>query len=70
MKTGETGDIRRIFAEGTAIDQALGRAVRDALRRHKRAGHPVAEWRDGRVVWVEPEEIPWGDQAEGPDKPS
>jgi hypothetical protein len=44
-------DIPRILA-------ALRRGVRNALLRHKRAGNPVAVWRDGRVVWVPPEEIP------------
>ncbi len=43
------------------IEQALARAVRAALLRHKQAGNPVAVWRDGRVVWIEPEDIPTGD---------
>ena len=33
-------------------------AVREAVLAHKRAGNPIAEWRDGRVVWIPPEEIP------------
>ena len=40
------------------IEQALGRAVRDALRRHKQAGNPIVVWRDGREVWIQPEDIP------------
>jgi hypothetical protein len=40
------------------IEQALARAVREALQRHKQAGNPVAVWRDGRTVWVEPDDIP------------
>ena len=36
----------------------MGVAIREALRQHKRAGSPVAVWRDGQVVWVPPEEIP------------
>jgi hypothetical protein len=40
------------------IERALRAAVRDALQRHKRDGDPVAVWREGRVVWVQPEEIP------------
>lgn len=40
------------------ILRAMTGAVREALRRHKEAGNPVAVWRDGRVVWVEPEDIP------------
>lgn len=40
------------------IQQALARAVRAALLRHKQAGNPVCESRDGRVVWIAPEDIP------------
>jgi hypothetical protein len=36
----------------------MGRAVRDALLQHKRAGNPVAVWRDQQVVWIAPEDIP------------
>jgi hypothetical protein len=39
------------------IEDALRRAVREALLRHKQAGNPVAEGRDGRVVWIAPEDI-------------
>ena len=40
------------------VEEALARAVGDALRQHRRAGNPVPEWRDGRVQWLAPEEIP------------
>ena len=40
------------------ILRAMRRAVREALLDHKRAGNPVCVWRDGRVVWIEPEDIP------------
>jgi hypothetical protein len=39
------------------IVEAAGRAVEEAVRDHKRAGNPIAEWRDGRVVLVQPDEI-------------
>jgi hypothetical protein len=38
------------------VDEA-GRAIEEAVRDHKRAGNPIAEWRDGRVVLVPPEEL-------------
>lgn len=44
-------DIPRILS-------ALRDAVRDAIRRHKAAGHSVAVWRNGRVEWVAPGDIP------------
>ena len=40
------------------IERALRLAVREALRDHKLAGNPVAVWRNGRVEWIPPEEIP------------
>lgn len=50
-------DIDKLFEEGTAIDEAMKRAVREAVLEHKRAGNPIATWRDGKVVWIPPEEI-------------
>jgi hypothetical protein len=40
------------------IERALRAAIRDALQRHKRDGDPVAVWREGRVVWLAPDQIP------------
>ena len=40
------------------IERALKRAIREALQRHKQAGNPISIWRDGRIVWLEPDEIP------------
>ena len=46
------------------IERALRAAVRDALQRHKRDGDPVAVWREGRVVWLTPDQIPMtGDES-------
>ena len=42
--------------------RALRTAVREALRVHKLAGNPVAIWRDARVEWIQPTDIP--DQSE------
>jgi hypothetical protein len=52
-------DVPRILA-------ALKKAVQEALRDHKLAGNPVAIWQDGRVVWIQPEDIVIpGDDGEG-----
>lgn len=40
------------------ILDALRQAVREALLRHKQAGIPIVVWRDGKVVWIQPEDIP------------
>ena len=57
------------FDEGTAIDQALREAARDARRFHKAIGNPMATWRDGKVVWVQPEDIVVDTPAEASDRP-
>ena len=57
MKRAEPKNVAAIFADGKLIDRAMNEAVREALVEHKRAGNPVAEWRDGKVVWIPPEKI-------------
>lgn len=57
LKPQPTSPADRV-ADLPKIQEALGRGVRDALRRHKQAHNPVVTWRDGRVVWVAPEDIP------------
>jgi len=39
------------------IDEALQRGVRDAVLRHKRDGLPMVIYRDGKTVWVKPEDL-------------
>jgi hypothetical protein len=39
------------------IVEAVGRAVEEAVRGHKRAGNPIAQLREGKVVLVAPDEI-------------
>lgn len=50
--------ILAILMDGRQVEQALQRAVRAALVRHKKLGGSVAVWRDGRAVVLPPEEIP------------
>lgn len=44
--------------DSNLVEEALARGVGEALRHHKLAGNPVAEWRDGQVRWLAPEDIP------------
>jgi hypothetical protein len=46
-----------LFEDGQAIDDALIEAARDARRLHKALGNPMATWREGKVVWVQPKDI-------------
>lgn len=57
MKETHEKNIDQIFAEGTLIDRALKQAVHEALLAHKRAGNPIAAWRDGKTVWLKPEDV-------------
>jgi hypothetical protein len=56
--------IDELFEDGRAIDEALMEAARDARRLHKALGNPMATWQDGKVVWVQPEDIRIDDDAE------
>lgn len=46
-----------------AMTAAMRSGVRESLWMHKRLGHPVAIWDDGRVRWIPAEDIP------GPESP-
>jgi hypothetical protein len=45
------------MADPRWAEAAVRRAVREAVLTHAKLGRPVATWRDGQVVWLQPEEI-------------
>jgi hypothetical protein len=49
--------IEEMLGDNDLLLQAINRATRDAVLMHARAGNPVATWRDGQVVWLQPEEV-------------
>lgn len=53
----KSGSSDLLVVYGEAVDRAIKRAVRDALLKHKQANNPVAIWRDGKVVLLQPAEI-------------
>ena len=55
-----------LFEDGRAIDEALREAARDARRFHKAMGNPMATLIDGKVVWVQPEDIQIDDAPQQP----
>lgn len=58
MESEPKKDIDRIMREeGHPIDKALKQGVRDAMLRHKEAGLPVVIYRDGKAVWVMPQDL-------------
>ncbi len=52
-QNGEKDKIKEILADEKRITEILQRAVREAVEMHKRAGNPIAVWKDGKAVWVE-----------------
>ena len=50
-------DISKLFEDGVEIERAFARAARQAMIEHKALGLPMAEWRDGAVVWIPPEDL-------------
>ena len=59
--------LKELFEDGRAIDEALREAARDARRLHKALGNPMATWKDGQVVWIQPEDIVVDAPAEAED---
>ncbi len=57
MSVAEKKTIDELFREGKEVDNALRKAVQQALLQHKKAGNPVVEWRDGKIVIIQPEDI-------------
>jgi isoaspartyl peptidase/L-asparaginase-like protein (Ntn-hydrolase superfamily) len=50
---GKKDKIDEIFSDEKQITEAMQRAVREAVEIHKRAGNPIAVWKDGKAIWVE-----------------
>lgn len=57
-------DLHEAAERARRIEQEAGIAVEAARKKHQQAGIPMAGWRDGRVVVVDPvtlEELPQPD---------
>jgi hypothetical protein len=54
---------RLLLEHGEAVEGVLRRAVNHALLMHKRAGNPIATWRNGKVVLIPPDEIEVSDDT-------
>lgn len=57
VKEKHRDKIAETFADPEKVTEALAQGVRDALLKHKQAGNPIVIWREGKAVWIEPEEI-------------
>ena len=57
---------KSVFEDTKEISRRFTVAVREALLDHKRAGNPIAVWREGKVVIIPPEEIVFNDETPAP----
>ena len=54
----EEDEITKLFNDPDRLTQILRLGVHAALLKHKQAGNPVCEWKDDKIVWIQPENIP------------
>jgi hypothetical protein len=57
MSVKQAGRREINVVQGEPVVAALRRATRRALLEHKRAGNPIAAWKNGKVVIIPAEEI-------------
>ena len=46
-----------LFGDAAGMEEAVRRAMREAVLAHARAGRAVPTLRDGKVVWLQPDEV-------------
>lgn len=50
-------EITKIINNPEIVTKAIQKGIKEALLKHKQAGHKVSTWRDGKVVWINPEDV-------------
>jgi hypothetical protein len=59
MKPQKNEDkISIIMNDSEQVRAIIQSGINEALLKHKQAGNPVCGWKNGKVFWVEPENIP------------
>jgi hypothetical protein len=49
--------ISKLFRDPEKLTQIIQAGINIALLKHKQAGNPICESRNGKVVWIPPEKI-------------
>ena len=58
MKPQQNNDrISQIMNDSDKVMAIIQSGINAALLKHKQAGNPVCESKDGQVVWIKPEDI-------------
>lgn len=50
-------EIAKAFQDPTRMLRILQEGIREALLEHKRAGNPICGSFDGKIIWIQPEDI-------------
>ena len=59
MKPKKNEDkISQIMNDPKKIRDIIQLGIDAALLKHKQAGNPVCEWKNNKVIWIAPENIP------------
>lgn len=58
MQPQSKDKIFQIMNDAEKIRQVIQSEINEALLKHKLAGNPVCGWKDGKVYWMDPEDIP------------
>jgi hypothetical protein len=63
MKPQNNDDkIARIMNDSKKVRDIIQSGINEALLKHKQAGNPICEWKNDKVVWIEPADIVVGDK--------
>ena len=54
-ETDKEDRIEKIFTDEKQITETLQRAVRDAVRAHKRHGNSIGVFRNGKTILIKPQ---------------
>ncbi len=65
---GHRPTVEEIMSSNIVLE-GIRAAVADTFREHKLLGLPIAVWKDGKAVWLQPEDITPEDMGEAPSTP-
>ena len=54
----ERKNLDQVFRDGTAIEEAVERAYRRAVRQHRQNGVPMVFWENGKIIEVPADQLP------------
>ncbi|MHB1946944.1 MAG: hypothetical protein ACYCQI_02375 [Gammaproteobacteria bacterium] len=58
MKPQKNEDrISKIMNNPKEVEKILKAAINDALLKHKQAGNPVCGFKDGKIYWIQPQDL-------------